>query len=380
MKSNTPITTSKPMRKIMPTIQASALSMRASTGRSKERAGSVTLRPFIAAVLAACAPCGALGQGQLTVYCSIIDEQCRAGVAAFERSSGVKVTMVRKGTGETYAQIRAEASNPRGDVWWGGPGDPHMQAAEEGLLEEYKSPRLAELHPWAVRLAELSKFRTAGIYLGALGIGYNTQVLKKKNIPEPKCWADLLDAKLRDEVQIADPNSSGTAYVMLATVVQLMGEDKGFAYLKSLHRNVNQDTKSGIAPVKATASGETGVGIAFLHDMVTMRVQGAPIATVAPCEGTGYEIGAVSLIKGRKNSEAAKRFLDWTLTAAAQKIVGVDQNIYSIPSNKAAPVHPEAPNIASIKLINYDSARYGSSAERNRLLKKWGDEVKALPK
>jgi iron(III) transport system substrate-binding protein len=162
--------------------------------------------------------------------------------------------------------------------------------------------------------------------------------------------------------------------------VQLMGEDKGFAYLKALHRNVNQYTKSGIAPVKSTASGENGVGIAFLHDMVTMRVQGAPIQTVAPCEGTGYEIGAVSLIKGRKNTEAARRFVDWTLSAEAQKVVGVDQNIYSIPSNKAAPVHAQAPNIASIKLINYDSAKYGSSAERNRLLKKWGDEVKALPK
>jgi iron(III) transport system substrate-binding protein len=255
-----------------------------------------------------------------------------------------------------------------------------MQAAEEGLLEEYRSPKLAELHPWAVRLAELSKFRTTGIYLGALGIGYNTEVLKKKSIPEPKCWADLLDARFRDEVQIADPNSSGTAYVMLATIVQLMGEDKGFAYLKSLHRNVNQYTKSGIAPVKSTASGETGVGIAFMHDMVTMRVQGAPIQTVAPCEGTGYEIGAVSLIRGRKNTAAARQFLDWTLSAQAQKIVGVDQNIYSIPSNRAAPVHAQAPKIAAIKLINYDSAKYGSSAERNRLLRKWGDEVKALPK
>jgi iron(III) transport system substrate-binding protein len=325
-------------------------------------------------------PLGASAQGTLTVYCSIIDEQCRAGVAAFERTTGTKVTMVRRGTGETYAQIRAEASNPRGDVWWGGPGDPHLQAAEEGLLEEYNSPKLAELHPWAVRLAELSKYRTAGTYLGALGVGYNTEVLKKKNIPEPKCWADLLDARFKDEVQIADPNSSGTAYVMLATIVQLMGEDKGFAYLKALHRNVNQYTKSGIAPVKATASGETGVGIAFLHDMVTMRVAGAPVRTVAPCEGTGYEIGAVSLIKSRRNTEAARRFFDWALSAEAQKIVGVDQNIYSIPSNKAAPIHPQAPDIASIKLISYDSAKYGSSAERNRLLKKWGDEVKALPK
>jgi iron(III) transport system substrate-binding protein len=331
-------------------------------------------------VLLALAPMLARAQGALTVYCSILDEQCRNGVAAFERASGIKVTMVRKSTGETYAQIRAEASNPRADVWWGGPADPHMQAADEGLLEEYKSPRLAELHPWAVTLAQQSKFRVAGIYLGALGVGYNTEVLKKKGIPAPKCWADLLDPRLKDEVQMADPNSSGTAYVMLASIVQLMGEEKGFAYLKALHKNISQYTKSGIAPVKATATGETGVGIAFMHDMVTMKVQGAPVQTIAPCEGTGYEIGAVSLVKGRKNGEAARKFVDWTLSPEAQKLVFADLKIYSIPSNKSAPVHPDAPKIAAIKLINYDSAKYGSSAERNRLLKKWGDEVKALPK
>lgn len=326
------------------------------------------------------APVALGAHAQLTVYCSILDEQCRTGVAAFERATGIKVTMVRRSTGETYAQIRAEASNPRGDVWWGGPADPHMQAAEEGLLEEYRSPRLAELHPWAQSIAQQSRSRVSGIYLGALGIGYNTEVLKKKGIPAPKCWADLLDPRLKDEVQMADPNSSGTAYVMLASIVQLMGEDKGFAYLKALHRNMNQYTKSGIAPVKATASGETGVGIAFMHDMVTMKVQGAPVQTLAPCEGTGYEIGAVSLIKGRKNADAARRFLDWTLSPEAQKLVFADLKIYSIPSNKGAPVHPDAPNMAAIKLINYDSAKYGSSAERNRLLKKWGDEVKNAPK
>ena len=331
-------------------------------------------------LLLALAPLLARGQGALTVYCSILDEQCRTGVAAFERASGIKVTMVRKSTGETYAQIRAEASNPRADVWWGGPADPHMQAAGEGLLEEYRSPRLPELHPWAQTLAQQSQYRVAGIYLGALGIGYNTEVLKKKNIPAPRCWADLLDPRLKDEVQMADPNSSGTAYVMLASIVQLMGEDKGFAYLKALHRNMNQYTKSGIAPVKATATGETGVGIAFMHDMVTMKVQGAPVQTLAPCEGTGYEIGAVSLVKGRANAEAARKFLDWTLSPEAQKLVFTDLKIYSIPSNKASPVHPDAPKISAIKLINYDSAKYGSSAERNRLLKKWGDEVKALPK
>jgi iron(III) transport system substrate-binding protein len=322
----------------------------------------------------------ATAQTSLTVYCSILEEQCRAGVADFEKTTGIKVAMVRKSTGETYAQIKAEATNPKADVWWGGPGDPHLQAAEEGLLEEYKSSRLSELHEWAQRHAEQSRYRTAGIYLGALGFGYNTKVLASKGIAEPKCWADLLDPKLKDEVQISDPNSSGTAYVMLASIVQLMGEDKGFDYLKALHKNVNQYTKSGAAPVKATALGETALGIAFLHDHVTMIVQGSPVKIVAPCEGTGYETGSVSIIKGSKNLESAKKFYDWTLSADAQKLVGADLKIYSIPSNKGAPSHPDAPKIADMKLINYDGVKYGSSAERRRLLSKWDTEIKALPK
>jgi iron(III) transport system substrate-binding protein len=47
-------------------------------------------------------------------------------VAAFERQTGIKVAMTRKSSGEFYAQVQAEASNPRGDIWWGGTGDPHM--------------------------------------------------------------------------------------------------------------------------------------------------------------------------------------------------------------------------------------------------------------
>jgi len=245
------------------------------------------------------APLAAQAQEQLTIYCSILEEQCRVGVAAFEKASGIRVTMVRKSTGETLAQIRAEASNPRADVWWGGPGDSHIQAAEEGLTVAYRSPMLPELHDWAQRFAEQSGHRATGTYLGALGIGYNTEVLKSRGLPEPKCWADLLDSQYRDEVQVSDPNSSGTAYVFLASLVQLMGEDKAFEYMKALHKNVNQYTKSGAAPVKAVALGETAIGIAFMHDMVTMIADGAPVKTVAPCEGTGYETGSISIVNGR---------------------------------------------------------------------------------
>jgi iron(III) transport system substrate-binding protein len=322
----------------------------------------------------------AWAQGTLTVYCTVQEEWCRPMVAAFERDTGIKVAMTRKSSGETYAQIKAEASNPKGDIWWGGTGDPHLQAAEEDLTLEYKSPMLSQLQDWAVRQAEQSKYRTVGIYAGALGYSFNTEQMKRKGGAEPKCWADLLDPRFRDEVQVADPNASGTSYTMLATMVQLMGEDKGFDYLKKLHRNVNQYTKSGAAPAKAVATGESLIGITFQHDAVVMAIGGAPVKIVSPCEGTGYEIGSMSLIKGAKNLENAKKWYDWALTPAAQSIGAQAKVSYQVPSNKYAQPPEQSPKLSEIKLINYEFATYGSSAERKRLLSKWDAEVKALPK
>ena len=213
-------------------------------------------------------PLTAAAQGELVLYCTVQEEWCRPMVAAFEKATGIKVLMTRKSSGEFYAQLKAEAANPRGDIWWGGTGDPHLQAAEEGLTEEYKSPKMSELQDWAVRQWEQSKGRTVGVYAGALGYSYNTEQLKKKNIAEPKCWSDLIKPAFKDEIQVANPNSSGTSYTMLATLVQLMGEDKAFDYLKALHKNVNQYTKSGAAPARAAATGESLVGITFQHDAV----------------------------------------------------------------------------------------------------------------
>lgn len=339
-------------------------------------AGAVGALAFSGVVML---PTVAAAQGAVTVYCSILEEQCREGAAMFEKASGIKVQMIRKSTGETYATIKAEAANPKGDVWWGGPGEAHLQAAEEGLTAEYKSPMLGKLHDWAVRHAEKSGYKTTGTYLGALGIGVNTEILKAKGLAEPKCWADLTDPKFRDEVMMADPNSSGTAYTMLATIVQVFGDDKGFDYLKGLHRNISQYTKSGIAPVNALKLGETAAGIAFIHDIITQKLAGAPVKAIAPCEGTGYETGSVSVIKGGKNEEAGRKFVDFALGVEAQAINN-KLKIYSMPSNKDVAVPDDAPDFKAMKFIAYDTGKYGSAAVRTGLLKKWTDEVKNKPR
>lgn len=332
---------------------------------------------LIGATAIALLPVGAFAQAkELVLYCSVGEEWCRAQSEAFTRETGINVLMTRKSSGETFAQIKAEEGQPRGDVWWGGTGDPHLQAAQEGLTEEYKSPLLGELQPWAVAQAETSGFKTVGIYAGALGFGYNSTMVTEN---APACWNDLLDARFADDIQVANPNSSGTSYTMLATMVQLMGEDEAFAYLAKLHANISQYTKSGSAPIRAAATGETAIGIVFMHDAVAETVGGAPIVTVAPCEGTGYEVGSMSLIKGGPNPDAAKAWYDWALSATAQEI-GATAKSFQVPSNSNAATPPEAPKLSDIKLIDYDFAKYGSSEVRTALLARWDAEIGALPK
>jgi len=246
------------------------------------------------------------------------------------------------------------------------------------LTEPYISPMRDQLQPWAITQAESAGDRTIGIYSGALGFGYNTDLLAANNLPEPKCWEDLTKPEFKGHVQIANPNSSGTAYTTLATMAQLFGEDGGFDYMKRLHANVNQYTKSGSAPIKAAGQGETTVGIVFMHDAVAQTVAGFPVVTVAPCEGTGYEIGSMSIIAGARNMDEAKQFYDWALTAEAQNMA-LQVNAFQVPSNKNAQTSDKAPDLASIKLIDYDFKKYGSSDERKRLLGKWDNDVSTLP-
>ena len=57
---------------------------------------------------------------KLTLYCSTEEDWCQVMARGFEEATGIDVNMTRKSSGETYAQVKAESANPKGDIWWGG--------------------------------------------------------------------------------------------------------------------------------------------------------------------------------------------------------------------------------------------------------------------
>jgi len=335
----------------------------------------ITAFSAVAALWLASASTG-IAAPSLTVLCGVDETWCAAMKTAYEAKTGLEISVTRKSTGDILNQIRAEKAAPTVDVWWGGTGDTHLQAGSENLLEPYKPAHERDMLPWAQNFFAMSGGRSAGIYAGALGFAYNADLLRELKLPAPTCWKDLTDVAYRGRIQSGNPNSSGTAFTTLATLVQLFGEDEAFRYLAALNRNIERYTPSGAAPIKAAARGETLIGISFMHDAVTQKQAGFPLVIVAPCEGTGYEIGAVSIVKGARHIEEAKRFVDFALSPEGQG-TGAASGQNQVPSNAKSTLPLAAPDISMIKMVDYDFATFGSPDERSRLLRRFDAEIAA---
>jgi len=333
----------------------------------------------LAAFVLAAAALAAQAQGTVNALCSTDAGWCEAAAAEFSRATGIRVLQAHKGTGEIGAQLRAEAANPKTDIWWGGTGDPFLQAAEEGLLEPYRPAYINDLYDWSVRQYAMSGNRVGGFYTSAMGFGFNTEVLKKKHLPEPRCWADLVKPEYKGEIEMSHPATSGTGYTIVAGLVQLMGEDAAFDYLKKLHRNTTTYTRSGQAQAPNVAKGEVAVGISFIFGFDKWRHDKYPVKTAAPCEGTGYEIGGIALVKGARNKANAQRYYDWLMSPAGQAI-GAQAGSLQSPANRTFKPDPRIPSMDGVKLIKYDFEKYGQAAERKRLIDRWTREVESQPR
>lgn len=308
--------------------------------------------------------------GKLTVYCSVQNITCEKVTQHFAQKYDVETQFIRNSTGTVLGKIKAEKDNPQADVWYGGTLEPHFQAADQGLLDSYRSPLQGEIMPQFKQLTERRGEFSSVIYLMELGIGVNTEKLTKLGMQPPRCFADLLNPAFKGMIQYPDPRVSGTGYSFLTTLVQLWGEEKAFDYLQQLDANIAQYSKSGLATGNL-ATGEVAIDISFMHSYVREKDKGAPVQGILPCEGTGYTLGAASIIKGARNLDNARLFMDWVLSKEAQEIPWREADSYQIPTNINAQASPKATDPTTLKLLDIDFVRFGTDEESKRLLEKW---------
>lgn len=336
------------------------------------------MRRFIPLVLVALLTFGGSAAAQqVNLLCSPSLAWCEALAPAFNEATGYDLEFVRLSSSESLARLRAEAGNPNFDVWFGGTGDPHLVAFNQGLTEFYE-PEL-----WDQILPNLrnSVGRTyIPLYTGAIGFVVNEGVLAEEGLEIPREWNDLRDPGYKGLLAMPNPNTSGTAYTIMATLVQIYGEEEAFDILADMHQNMAQYTRSGGAVGQLAGRGDVAVAVQFLHDGVAYAKQGYPVTNIAPSDGTGFEIGGLSLVAGAPHPEAARAFIDWALTVEAQKLAAENGESFQVQSNQNTPVPPESPVLEDINLIDYDFATYGDPEVRDELVSRWTNEIFPVPR
>jgi iron(III) transport system substrate-binding protein len=304
----------------------------------------------------------------LVVYSSVDEENAKKILNEFSKATGIKVQMVFLSTGPALSRIEAEKANPQADVWFGAPNENHIMAKNKGLAQPYVSKNASALD---------ASFRDPqgywhAFYMNPLGVGVLADELNRRGVKVPATWADLLNPAYKGLIQMPSPQASGTALVVIMTLVQINGENKAYDYMKTLNPNVQTYTQSGTGPAKSLAIGEAKIAVQFTPAFLQLMDEGYPVKVVFPTEGVGYESPALSILKGAKNLESAKDLVDWILAKDGQETLSA-QKTFFFPVRKDVSAGKGLPKLSDLKLIEYD--RDVLAKDRNRLVDRWVKEV-----
>lgn len=302
----------------------------------------------------------------LTVYTALEADQVAAYKAAFEKANpDIEIKWVRDSTGVVTAKLMAEKNNPRADAIWGLAASSLAILDKEGMLTPYAPANLSKID--ARYRSSANPPAWVGMDVWGATICFNTVEAQKQNLPRPTSWADLTKPVYAGKIVMPNPASSGTGYLDVSAWLQMMGEQKGWAYMDALHQNIGQYTHSGSKPCKMAATGEFPIGISFEYRAVKSKKEGAPIDIVLPSEGLGWDVEATAIMKGTKNLEAAKKLADFSASPAGMALY--EKNFAVLASPGLSKPDPLLPADYEKRLIKNDFQ--WASANRDRILGEW---------
>jgi iron(III) transport system substrate-binding protein len=307
----------------------------------------------------------AAAKDTVVIYTAIENEQITDYMKAITKSlPNLDIKMLRLSTGDISARFMAEKDNMQADLIWGVAATNMLVFKQAGLLEPYAPKGLERVQPLFRDKASPPSWVGIDIYISAFC--FNTDVARKKNLPAPTSWADLTKPVYKGEIVMPNPNSSGTGYLSVVSVLQRMKEDEGWKYLDALHGNIAEYTKSGSKPCKDAAAGERAIGVSFEYVALKMKKDGAPVSMVLPREGSGYEIEANALTRKGRTNPAARQFLDWAISREAMALYA---KYFAAVGVAGFPVPEGLPK--DISKVVYPNDFDWSATHRDRILAEW---------
>ncbi|MEI8026126.1 MAG: extracellular solute-binding protein [Pseudomonadota bacterium] len=212
------------------------------------------------------------------------------------------------------------------DIFWGGGASAFVDLAKDTFLAEYKLP--ADLKKQLPeKIAGVAMYDATQTWYGSaassFGIFTNKKLLKIQRTEAPKIWADLANPKFEDQISATDPRHSGGAAIMNTIILQGYGWDKGWEILGNMAANVRKFTHSSSDPIKAVVSGDVSLAptIDFYAAAKIGDLGAENLGFVLPTDFSVLDPDPVAILKGAPNRKVAERFMEFVLSADAQKLL-----------------------------------------------------------
>ncbi len=272
---------------------------------------------FVAVLILSCGNKTDSDKNELIIYCSHPLDLMNTILDDFKlKNPEIKVDVVTAGTGELLKRIEAERVNPLGDILWG--GTLNSVKSKSDLFENYVSTN--EINIYEEFRNEEGNFTRFSLIPSVIMI--NTNLAKNIKI---EGYEDLLNPALKGKIATADPSASSSAFEHLVNMLYAMGKgdpEKGWDYVQRLCKNLDGKLLSGSSAVyKGVADGEYTVGLTYEEGGINYVVSGSPVKVIYMKEGVISKPEGVYIIKGAKNLENAKKFIDYCISLDAQNIL-----------------------------------------------------------
>jgi iron(III) transport system substrate-binding protein len=326
---------------------------------------------IIAALAAAIAALpGCSGQKSMTVYVSEDQVFAEPILKDFERETGMKVKPVfdteeAKSTG-VMNRLLAERNNPQADIYWANEPIRAEVLKQERVAAAYQSPS-AEGIP--------AEFKDPEGYWTGFSARARVLIVNQSVTNKPKSITAYHDPAFKDQAVIANP-LFGTTTTEIAALFILWGDEKANAFLADMKRNGVKIATSNGESADFVASGQSSFGLVDSDDAANRIKQGKPVEMTYPDQGDN-EAGcfivpnAVVLVKGGPHPDAAKKLIDYLLSAETERKLA-QSDAAQIPLHQGVESPAIVRKIETIKTMKTD---YAAVARKMReiepLLKQW---------
>lgn len=302
----------------------------------------------------------------ITIYTSLQKELLANYEAGFRKvHPEIKLAWIREATGVLHARLLAERANPRADVLFGVPVMNISVLDKLGMIEPY-APKGYEQLKAHFRDTQKPPHWT-GMDMWVNVICFNTVEAKKRNIPAPTQWSDLAKPEYKGQLLLPSAAASQTGFLNVNTWVQMMGEQAAWQYMDKLHDNVAIYTNSSSTPCKLAATGEYVVGVSTDITAPGLKSKGAPIDIIIPQDKSPWEMEATAMMKGARQPDAVKAFIDWTVTKDANELYNRAMAIVAYPG--VANIPPNFPPNSEQMMAKSDLV--WAADNRDRLITEW---------